>query len=276
MLLSKTPALRYNYPMRFEHLISCVDKNVKELGETMHLSADAVIVNQCSYDREDSFDLVGHKVYEIDRDRRGVGLSRNTALEAASADIVLFGDEDIVYEADCAEKVLSEFEAHPDADLILFNVKVCDERRTYWNDSFGRVYGFNSGRYPAYSIAAKRAKLMDKGIRFSLYFGGGAKYSNGEDSLFLRDAARAGLKMFKSPILIGEEIPRPSTWFTGYNEKFFYDRGVLYRELYGRVMAPIRAFRWLFKNRKEFCAEFPYKEARKLMKKGYHDGVKTI
>ena len=47
---------------------------------------------------------------------------------------------------------------------------------------------------------------------------------------------------------IGRENGRPSTWFHGYNEKFFYDRGVLYRFLYGRAALPM-AVRFLLKNR---------------------------
>ena len=46
------------------------------------------------------------------------------------------------------------------------------------------------------------------------------------------------------PVTIGREEPRPSTWFNGYNEKFFYDRGVLYVPLYGKLAKPL-ALRWL-------------------------------
>ena len=56
--------------------------------------------------------------------------------------------------------------------------------------------------------------------------------------------------MFRAPVTIGRENGRPSTWFRGYNEKFFYDRGVLYRFLYGRAALPM-ALRFLLKNRAE-------------------------
>ena len=70
---------------------------------------------------------------------------------------------------------------------------------------------------------------------------------------------------------IGEEKPREgeeaSTWFKGYNEKFFYDRGVLYHYLYGSL-APVMQLRFLLKNKGTMCTEIPYKEAARLMKKG--------
>jgi hypothetical protein len=89
----------------------------------------------------------------------------------------------------------------------------------------------------------------------------------------LRDAARAGLRIYKTPAVIGEEIPRPSTWFHGFDDKFFYDRGVLYGELYGPGMAYVRAVRWLRKNKSEMCAEYPYAKALAMMKKGWRDGI---
>lgn len=261
--------------MGLEVLVSAVNADPRELAKKMNLRTDAVIVDQCDREGAETFEHNGKTIRCLYMKSRGVGLSRNAAFDNATADICLFGDEDIVYESDYEEKILNAFKNHPEADILLFNVKVCDERRTYWNDSYGRVQGFASGRYPAYSIAARRAVLLHKALRFSVYFGGGAKYSNGEDSLFLRDASKAGLRMYKTPEVIGEEIPRPSTWFHGYNDKFFYDRGVLYKELYGPAMAPVRALRWLTKNRKEMCKDYPYGRAMAQMRKGWRDGVKA-
>lgn len=261
------------FGMRLQVLVAAVNADARGLAKKMNLQTDALIVNQCDRYAYEEFENQGHRVRCFSMTERGVGLNRNTALMRSDGDVCLFGDEDIVYASGYAEAITEEFERHPEADLILFNVKVCEERRTYWNETFGRVRGFNSGRYPAYSIAARRDRLIQKNICFHLCFGGGAKYSNGEDSLFLRDAIKAGLRTYKSPVLIGEEIPRPSTWFHGYNDKFFYDRGVLYGELYGPWMAPVRAYRWLFKNKKVMCANYPFAQAKTMMKKGWRDGI---
>ena len=103
-------------------------------------------------------------------------------------------------------------------------------------------------------------------------FGGGAKYSNGEDSLFIMECIKKGLKILALPISIGREEERESTWFKGYNKKFFYDRGVLYRPLYGVWAKPL-AMRWLVAHRKTFFADTSQevtsiKGAYKLMKEG--------
>ena len=74
--------------------------------------------------------------------------------------------------------------------------------------------------------------------------------------------------MFAIPVTIGEEIPRPSTWFHGYNGKFFYDRGEQYQKLNGKL-APVMGARFLYKNRKTMCEQFPVAKAKQLMKAGY-------
>ena len=117
-----------------------------------------------------------------------MGLSRNTALLHARGDIVLFSDEDIRFYEGYAEQVLSAFEKDPDADLITFNFKVDVRRATYYNKEKRPIRWYNYGRYPTYSVAARLASLRRANVCFSLLFGGGARYSNGEDSLFYMTA----------------------------------------------------------------------------------------
>lgn len=257
--------------MNLQLLVSCVGKNVHELVEKMNIGSDAIIVNQKTDYAHEIFQYKEHKIESLSMNEKGVGLSRTTALQRASADISLFGDEDIVYENDYAEKVLAEFERNPKADIILFNVKVAEDRRTYWTENAHAVHRWNCGRYPAYSIAIRTNRMHEVGLTYHLWFGGGALFSNGEDSLFLNDALKKGLKIITVPICIGEEKPRQSgeasTWFNGYNEKFFYDRGVLYHYLYGKL-AWVMTLRFLLKNKSIMCKDIPYAEAKKLMKRG--------
>ena len=160
--------------MAVELLVSCMHKDGRALAEKMHISSPAVIVNQCEEDSEEQFDLPGGRITAICRNERGVGRSRNLALERAGEAVCVFSDEDIVYEPDYAEKIQAEFDRHPEADGLLFQVDVDPSRRTYRIDSFGPVGRFNCGRYPAYSMAFRRDRLIAAGVRFSLLFGGGA------------------------------------------------------------------------------------------------------
>lgn len=259
-------------PLKLQVLVSALEKNVRELAEKMNIRTDAVIVNQCDGYGYCEFGLeMACRIQCFLMKERGVGLSRNTALLHAKGDICLFSDEDIVLSDDYAQSILDAYSRFPNADLLLFNVKVAEPRRTYWNEQVKRIRWYNYGRYPAYSISAKLDALRRANVHYSLLFGGGAKYSNGEDSLFLRDCLRAGLRIYAVPVCIGEEVERESekksTWFDGYSEKFFVDRGVLYHYLYGSA-AKLLALRFLLKNRKEMCVEIPFQKAYKLMADG--------
>ena len=257
--------------MTLQLLISAVDKEPLSLAEAMNLPADGILINQCGRTASEELEFRGHKLSVFHSAGRGVGRSRNAAFSHATADISLFSDEDIRYEDNAKDAVLSEFATHPEADLLLFNVRVCEERRTYWNSDFKRVRWYNSGRYPGYAIAARTKKLRDSGVSFSLLFGGGARYSNGEDSLFLMDCLKAGLKLYRTPVVLGEEEPRPSTWFHGYDRKFFFDRGVLYHYLYGAFAVPL-GFRFLMANRETMCKEVGFGQAFAWLKEGVKEG----
>ena len=190
--------------------------------------------------------------------------SKKEALEKAEKELAEAGKA--VYDGN-EKKVLDAFAEHPEADFLLFNMRVGETRATYHTTKFHRVHVWNAGRYPTYSFAVRREKLHASNVTFSLLFGGGAKYSNGEDSLFLKECIQYGLKVYAVPAELGAERERESTWFKGYTDKFFLDRGVLYHFLYGALAYPM-AVRFILAHGKVMCAEIPKKNALALMKKG--------
>ena len=253
--------------MTLELLVSAMNKEPLAQAQEMQIDSDAVIVSQGDHYDYQELDYNGHKLRYFAMKERGVGLSRNHALMRAEADIGLFADEDIVYQPGYAEAVLKAFEEHPEADMLLFNVKAMPGRETYHISEFGRVRWYNCGRYSTYSCAVRIEKIHRHNITFSLLFGGGAKYSNGEDSLFIQECIRKGLKVYKVPVQIGFERERESTWFSGYHRKFFFDRGVLYRYMYG-VMAKPFALRFLLAHKEQMCTEVSVKDAYRMMCEG--------
>ena len=252
---------------RLQTLVSCVNQNTTTLAAEMQLGSDAIIINQCNEDAESQYAYDRYTIRCTHMSQRGVGVSRNAALRKCNSELLLFGDEDIVYHDGYAKKIEQTFDSYPLADLIMFNVRQSPGRQTYHIESYGIVGFRNYGRYPAYAIAARTQKIKESGVSFSLLFGGGARYSNGEDSLFLHDCLKKHLLIYRAPIEIGYEKERESTWFQGYTDKFFFDRGVLYHYLYGSA-ASLLAKRFLYKNKKTMCQEKSVKECLALMKKG--------
>lgn len=255
---------------KIEMLVSAVNQDVLTLAERMNIRTDAIVINQCDCFDYMEYEYASGSIRCYCLGEKGVGLSRNSALMRAEGEICVFSDEDIVYDDGYENLIAEEFEKYPEADMILFNVRVAPARRTYWNESVKRVRWFNYGRYPAYSIAARTDALHRANVYFSLLFGGGAKYSNGEDSLFLRDCLKRKLRIIAVPAVIGEEKERESTWFHGYNEKFFKDRGVLYHYLYGAMAIPF-TLRFLWAHKKEMCNEIGWRQAFSLMKDGIRE-----
>lgn len=253
--------------MEVQVLAAVMNQTLDGMKEQMQLDSPAVIINQCDRLAYEEATENGNKIRFYSFPERGVGRSRNEAILRADGDICLFSDGDIVYRPGYAEAIAAEFSANPDADMILFNVEVGKERQTYHITQRKRVHWYNCGRYGAVSFAVRRESLLSSGVMFSLLFGGGARYSNGEDSLFLKEFMGKGYKVYTAPVTIAREEPGESSWFQGYHEKFFHDRGVLYRYLYGR-MDWLLALRFLLAHRGTMCGEIGIKAAYRCMREG--------
>ncbi len=255
-----------------EVLVSAMTQEPEKLIKRMNLKTDAVIVNQIDRYGSEEITQGENRIRLFHCAERGVGRSRNTAWMRAEGDILLFSDEDIVYDDGYEKIILDAFSRLPAADGILFNLEVCKERRTYYNTDTHRVRWYNSARYPTYALAIRRDVLLRSNVSFSLLFGGGAPYSNGEDSLFFLALLKKHVRLYAVPDKIGrEEAVGESTWFHGYTKKFFFDRGVLFHFLYG-PFAWLFGIRFILTKKSFMCKEIPAKQAWNLLKDGIRKG----
>jgi len=87
-------------------------------------------------------------------------------------------------------------------------------------------------KYGMVTIAVRREALLRNRITFHECFGGGCRYSYGEDSLFLKACFDCGLKVYAHDYIVGTCGKDSSTCFTGYHKRYFYDKGVLMRYLF--------------------------------------------
>ena len=257
--------------MKVEVLASVMHADPAETIQRMRLQSDAVIINQCDRLGVEEIVTAKGRVRFYSFPERGIGRSRNEAILRAEGDICLFSDEDIVYEDGYEAAILEEFQRNPQADMIIFNIEVEEERRTYHITERKPVHWYNCGRYGAVSFAVRRESLLASGLMYSLLFGGGAKYSNGEDSLFLTQFIRKGYRVYTAPVTIGRETAGDSSWFHGYNEKFFHDRGVLYHYLYGKL-AWLLSLRFLYAHRGTLCTDVSLTQAKQWMRDGIREG----
>ena len=136
--------------MKLQLLVAAMHTDAITLADNMQIDSDAIIVSQGEFYAFEEIEYKGHHIKYFATAERGVGLNRNTSLLRADGDICLFADEDIVYEKGYARMVTEEFEKHPEADMIVFNVQAAEGRETYYTETFGRVRWYNCGRYPVY------------------------------------------------------------------------------------------------------------------------------
>lgn len=221
--------------MNLEVLVSTMNQEDYTLLEAMNIQTDTLFVNQCNNNKLEEFIYNGNKIRFLNMSDRGIGLSRNTALMHSTGDICLFADDDVVYVDGYEEIILNAFKENSHAHAIIFNVPSTNNQRpTAQIDRIRKLNYFNCLKYGAFCLAIKKDAIYNKNIYFSLLFGGGAKYSSGEDSLFISDCIKKGLKIYTNPSVIGIVNHAESTWFKGYTKKFFVDKGIFYRTLSSR------------------------------------------
>lgn len=197
--------------------------------EQMNIKSDVIFANQANRTAFEKKDYNDFNAQMITTETRGVGVNRNLALLYATGDILLLADDDMVYADDYVTKVKNAFRRHPDADAIIFNIETIGaktNRRINVKESKVAIY--NALNYGAARIAIKHNSLLRERICFSTCFGGGSRYSAGEDSLFICDMLKHGFHIYTSADVIATVDQTTSTWFCGYTEKYFYDKGVFY------------------------------------------------
>ncbi|MFC7685276.1 glycosyltransferase [Ureibacillus sp. GCM10028918] len=254
--------------MKLQVLLSTMSQNDTSILSKMNIQSDIIIVNQCDRNHFDQYTYNGNSVKCLSLAERGIGISRNTALMRATADICLFADDDVSYVDNYASIIVEEFNKYLNADILLFNVCSTNPKRSLYNiQRRSRVRFFNCLRYGAVMMAIRTEKVRKANVYFSLLFGGGAKYSAGEDSLFLAECIRKGLKVYAIPKRIGYVSQEESTWFNGYTEKYFIDKGVFYSNLSNR-WASLLCFQFAVRHKKMFSQEKNVLEVLRLMRKG--------
>lgn len=238
-------------------LVATMHQKDFSLAERMNLRCDAVIANQTDTCRVEEAQRPYGTLKMLSTDTAGVGLNRNIALGAADADLLLFADDDVTYFNDMPEQVTRAFAAHPDADVIVFGLDQTKAGAVFRRirPPEGWLHVWNSMRFGTCVLAARRASLLRCGIHFHTLFGGGCLYSAGEDSLFLKSCFDSGLRVYGHRYVLGTCSKDQSSWFTGCNEKYFYDKGALMACLFPRCSRlMVLRFALIFKRETELSA----------------------
>ena len=239
----------------------------------MNLRTDAIIGNQCETNDVSTVMLDGNEIRYYSFAERGVGLNRNNALMRATGEFCLIADDDMRYYDGYAQITENAFDRHPDADVIIFNVRESRGKHFIIKKPF-RVRKHNYMRFATFRFAVRTDSVKKRGISFNLSFGGGARYQHGEDSLFLADCLNKGLKIIAVPDEIGELLyDRESSWFKGFDRKYFEDQGALYAAI-SRNFYKFLCLQDVIRHRKKYKKHGNPAFNYKLMKNGAKEFLK--
>ena len=250
--------------MDFQVLIATTNQTDHSLLKKMNINSDAIVGNQCDRNEIEEFEYNNHKIKYLSFNERGVGLNRNNALMRATADICVLADDDVVFFDDYEEIIKEQFQVNPKVDVIIFNI-VEEIPIRYIIKKMHRIRYWNFMKYGAVRIAFRRERVTRRGISFNLHFGGGSEYSAGEDTLFLSDCLKKGLKILAVPVFISHLTNiRNSTWNEGYTSKYFMDKGALYAAVSER-WASLLCLQFSIRKRRKYADCFSWLSALQLM-----------
>ncbi len=258
--------------MKIQVLVAAMHQTDASLIKKMNIQTDAIIGNQCDICSDVEYNIDGCHVTYYNRKDRGVGLNRNVALLHAGEGILTFADEDMVFVDGYNDIIKNAFDEIPKADAIIFNITTLgtDVGRRYVKKA-KRIHFYNALNYGAARISAKGTAIKRENITFHSCFGGGTRYNSGEDTLFITEMLKKKLKIYVYPVCIATVDQTTSTWFSGYNEKYLYDNGVLFAAV-SRVWAKALCLQNLIRHK------YIYKECNLSLRAAYKimlQGVKA-
>lgn len=252
--------------MSVEVLVATIDQKDYKLFEKMKIKSDAIIGNQCEKNEIKVINTGEFVIKYLSFSERGVGLNRNNALMRASSEYCLFADDDEVLIDNYATIIEKSFIKYPKADIIIFNID--DNHIRYKIKKKMNIHYLNFMRFGAVRIAFRRKKIAKNTIYFNQFFGGGTKYGSGEDTLFLKSCLKNNLKIIGLPIEIAKlKDVRKSTWFSGYNAKYFKDKGALFAAISKRYFMFL-TFQFLIRHRNQYKNKYSFFEVYRYMIKG--------
>ena len=244
--------------MTVEILLSCMDQRDGHLIPKSRITGNAVVVNQCGREGYAEYPTEKGVARVYDSAQRGLTKSRNLAIERSTADICMLSDDDETFLSDYEDRIRQAYEELPQADVIVFQIEnwptsLGDARREL---KFPRIMKVSSVQ-----ISFRRESLLRTGVRFDPLLGSGSGNGAEEELKFLLDCQRAGLKIWYVPQAIASVAQAQSTWFEGFSEKFFEDRGATTRYILGAGVASVYAVYYAFKKKKQLNYDLPVGKA---------------
>lgn len=186
--------------MKVQVLLStCNQKSIQDLHLNEKNIKNCIIINQFAekYEEEKQKNYTMYSYAE-----KGIARSRNHLIEHATSDIGIITDDDVTFVKDYDQIIERAYEEHPEADVIIFNVKMGD--RLIGSSNYKKYNKISIMSVSSIQISFRLDSIRKKNIKFDERFGLGSIYKAGEENIFLNDCLKNGLQIIHIPFVVNE------------------------------------------------------------------------
>ena len=254
--------------MRVQFLVSCMHEDMERfINRREWEKYDYVIVNQTNITKEVIIKRDKSHVV-INSPERGLSRSRNRALIES---IGVICDNDGVPVGNADKIIEKAYEEIPQADIIVF-----DEINKRFGDKIKKLKKFELLRVSSTEITFRRKKV-DRLLCFDTRLGAGSDLGSGEENKFLMDAYKNKMNIYYYPQKImdwPEDLHDDSTWFSGYDKKSLYNRGVIASCVLGKTVGIVYCLFYAVTKKKLYIENCNVFQAICYLLKGSVSGIK--
>lgn len=252
MFFLLSPFTIFALGMKLDVLICTLNEGICRVPEVLIAPReDVMYVVSMQYTDECFLQHIPHSLRErkdvqlITLPGRGLCRNRNHALLAARADIALIADDDVRYCDEYFDRIIETFERNKEVDVAHFKIQSTDGGvvKDYPEEHY-RYPHVPRGMYVSSIEIALRIHTVRNRVQFDERFGLGSPYFIcGEEDIFIRDAAQAGLHIAYFPLVIVQH-PDDSTGSRTYtDERVMMAKGAVQYYLHGNS-AWLRMFKF--------------------------------
>ncbi len=264
-----------------EILISTMNQTNFDFLETMFLFSDyhkytILIVNQTSENKLLISDNEQIKVLNVFE--KGLSKSRNLALANATKPLVIFTDDDVVFQQKFRKKIIKAFNSKSAHDGFRFQFLNSQGNlaKKYPKTDQAKLSNFEILNTSSVELVFKRERLLATHLQFDENFGLGTHFFMGEEAIFVSDGIKKGLKIGFMPEKLLSHAQHSTSHKTSISDVYFVQSAVFYR-IFGKMQLFWIALKLFFdlKQSKIALSEVSYlfKQAQKG-KKAYVNATK--
>ena len=261
---------------RVEVLLSTMNKKnkqeVQNLIKQNNIQDPVLVINQMpKAKKEELWDDTKGQIRVKSFGERGLSKSRNHAIQEMKEEIGLIADDDVIYQEDYQQVILNTYQEYPKADIIAFRVEGLRKNKNRKPLQTCPITNYLMAmKIASVQITFQKKLVRENNLLFDPDFGTGSKYNRGEETVWLCDCLRKGLKIQYVDKLIGTVSEEESSWFHGYDAEFLYHQGAYFYRM-SKWLYPVILLQYAIRKYGLYQEKVSFLQAIAQMRKGAWD-----